>query len=52
MIDESKLPINSAAEAENASSGGRGSAIIAMKVGKLADESVESATHIQEVLNS
>lgn len=53
MIDESKLlSINSAAEAENASSGGRGSAIIAMKVGKLADESVESATHIQEVLNS
>lgn len=53
MIDESNLlSINSATEAEHASSGGRGSAIIAMKVGKLADESVESATHIQEVLNS
>ena len=53
MIDESKLlSVNSAAEAENASSGGRGSAIIAMKVKMLADESAESATHIQEVLNS
>lgn len=53
MIDESKLlSINAAAEAENASSGGKGSAIIAMKVEKLADESAESATHIQELLNS
>ncbi|HOM44096.1 MAG TPA: hypothetical protein PK481_11215, partial [Bacillota bacterium] len=43
MIDESRLlSVNAAAEAENASSGGRGSAIIAMKVEKLADESVES----------
>ncbi|NLK35658.1 MAG: hypothetical protein GX301_09520 [Gracilibacteraceae bacterium] len=53
MIDESKLlSMNAAIEAENASSGGRGSAIVAMKVGKLADESVESATHIQDLLNS
>ncbi len=53
MVDESKLlSINAAAEAENASSGGRGSAIVAMKVEKLADESVESATHIQELLDS
>jgi len=53
MIDESRLlSVNAAAEAENASSGGRGSAIIAMKVEKLADESVESATHIQELLNN
>lgn len=53
MIDESKLlSMNAATEAENASSGGRGSAIIAMKVGKLADESAESATHIQDLLNS
>ena len=53
MIDESKLlSVNAAAETENASSGGKGSAIIAMKVEKLADESVESATHIQELLNS
>lgn len=53
MIDESKLlSINAAAEAENASSGGKGSAIVAMKVEKLADESVESASHIQELLNS
>jgi hypothetical protein len=53
MIDESKLlSLNAAAEAENASSRGRGSAIIAMKVEKLADESVESATHIQELLSS
>lgn len=53
MVDESKLlSINAAAEAENASSGGKGSAILAMKVEKLADESVESASHIQEILNS
>ncbi|KUO75540.1 MAG: hypothetical protein APF77_08325 [Clostridia bacterium BRH_c25] len=53
MIDESRLlSINAAAEAENASTKGRGSAIIAMKVGKLADESAESATHIQELLSS
>lgn len=53
MIDESKLlSLNAAAEAENASSKGRGSTIIAMKVEKLADESVESATHIQELLNN
>jgi hypothetical protein len=53
MIDESKLlSVNAAAEAESASSGGRGSAIIAMKVQKLSDESIESATHIQELLNS
>lgn len=53
MVDESKLlSINAAAEAENASSGGRGSAIVAMKVEKLADESVESASHIQELLNT
>ncbi len=53
MVDESKLlSINAAAEAEHASSGGRGSAIVAMKVEKLADESVESASHIQELLNS
>lgn len=52
MIDESKLlSVNAAAEAENASSKGRGSAIIAMKVEKLADESAESAVHIQELLN-
>ncbi|MHB1393517.1 MAG: methyl-accepting chemotaxis protein [Clostridia bacterium] len=53
MVDESKLlSINAAAEAEHASSGGRGSAIVAMKVEKLADQSVESASHIQELLNS
>lgn len=53
MIDESKLlSVNAAAEAENASSKGRGSAIIAMKVEKLADESAESAVHIQELLNN
>ncbi len=53
MIDESKqLSLNAAAEAENASSEGKSSAIIAMKVEKLADESVESASHIQELLNS
>ena len=53
MIDESKLlSINATAEAESASPRGRGSAIIAMKVEKLADESVESGTHIQELLNS
>lgn len=53
MIDESKLlSINAAAEAENAGSGGKGSAIVAMKVQKLADESVESASHIQELLAS
>ncbi|HYE83133.1 MAG TPA: methyl-accepting chemotaxis protein [Clostridia bacterium] len=53
MIDESRLlSVNAAAEAENASSGGKGSAIIAMKVEKLADESAESATHIQELLNN
>ena len=53
MIDESKLlSMNASTEAENASSGGRGSAIIAMKVEKLADESVESASHIQELLNN
>lgn len=52
MIDESKqLSKNAAEEAENASSGGKGSAIIAMKVEKLADESAESASHIQELLN-
>lgn len=53
MVDESRLlSVNAAAEAENASSGGKGSAIIAMKVEKLADESAESAVHIQELLNS
>ncbi|HYF75314.1 MAG TPA: methyl-accepting chemotaxis protein [Candidatus Nitrosocosmicus sp.] len=53
MVDESKLlSMNAAAEAENASSGGKGSAIVAMKVEKLADETVESASHIQELLNS
>jgi methyl-accepting chemotaxis protein len=53
MVDESKLiSINAAAEAESASSGGKGSAIIAMKVEKLADESAGSANHIQELLNS
>jgi hypothetical protein len=53
MVDESKLlSMNAAAEADSASSGGKGSAIVAMKVEKLADESVESASHIQELLNS
>jgi|GEM_PF-935699 len=53
MIAESKLlSANAAAEAENASSGGKGSAIVAMKVEKLADESAESATHIHELLRS
>jgi methyl-accepting chemotaxis protein len=53
MIDESKLlSLNAAAEAESASSKGRGSTIVAMKVEKLADESADSATHIQELLNS
>jgi len=53
MIDESRLlSVNAAAEAENASYKGRGSAIIAMKVEKLADESAESAVHIQELLNA
>lgn len=53
MIDESKLlSLNAAAEAESASSKGRGSTIVAMKVEKLADESADSAIHIQELLNS
>lgn len=53
IIDESKLlSVNAAMEAENANSGGKGSAILAMKVEKLADQSVESASHIQEVLSS
>lgn len=53
MIDESKLlSVNAAAEAENASSKGRGSVIVAMKVEKLADEAAESAVHIQELLNN
>lgn len=53
MVDETKMiSVNAAAAAENASSGGKGSVIIAMKVEKLADESVGAATHIQELLNS
>lgn len=53
MIDETKLlSVNAAAEAENASDDGKGSVIVAMKVEKLAEESTESATHIQELLNS
>jgi len=53
MIDESKLlSANAAAEAENASSGGKGSAILAMKVEKLADESAKSATHIHGLLKN
>jgi methyl-accepting chemotaxis protein len=53
MVDETKLlSINAAAEAENAGSGGKGSAIVAMKVEKLADESAVAATHIQELLSS
>lgn len=53
MIDESRLlSINSAAEAESASIGDRGSAIIAMKVEKLAEKSAESATNIQKLLES
>lgn len=53
MIDESRLlSANAAAEAENASSGGKGSAILAMKVEKLAGESAESAAHIKELLGS
>jgi hypothetical protein len=53
IVDESKLlSISAGAEAENASIGSRGSVILAMKVEKLADESVESASHIQELLSS
>lgn len=53
IIDESKLlSVNAAAEAENDGSGGKGSAILAMKVENLADQSAESATHIQEILDN
>ncbi|MGE5632055.1 MAG: methyl-accepting chemotaxis protein [Caulobacteraceae bacterium] len=52
IIDESKLlSVNAAVEAENASSSGKGSVILAMKVEKLADQSAESASYIQELLN-
>jgi methyl-accepting chemotaxis protein len=53
IVDESKLlSISAGAEAEKASTGSKGSVILAMKVEKLADESVESASHIQELLES
>jgi methyl-accepting chemotaxis protein len=52
IIDESKLlSVNAAAEAESASTNGTGSAILAMKVESLADQSAESASHIQGILN-
>lgn len=52
IIDEGKLISASALnEADAASSGGRGSAIIAMEVKRLADESVEASTHIHELLS-
>jgi methyl-accepting chemotaxis protein len=43
--------MKAAAEAKNASPGDKGPATLAVKVEKLAEESVDSASHIQELLN-
>ncbi len=52
IIEESQqLSANAAKEVEEASQGGEGSVILGLRVGELADESVKSAAHIQEVLD-
>lgn len=52
VIEESRLlSVNATKEMEEASEGGDGSAILGMKIGELADESVKSAAHIQQALN-